>query len=136
LIQNVDKLVQTGSDLLGANQYSAPMKAIVALLLASIARPMFGSTETVLVPHIELGTREVAGGYWAVSDADRKDRLLRVQQPSLPPARDPEVAVREEYELAQGNAAALELFMARHADHPLASAARRELEGLRRQGLR
>lgn len=112
------------------------MKATIALLLASIAWPMFGSTESVLLPHNEPGIREVTGGYLTVSDPDRKERPLRIQQPSLPPARDPEVAVREEYELARGNPAALELFLARHADHPVASAARRELEGLRRKGLR
>jgi hypothetical protein len=113
------------------------MKAIVALWLASIALPLAGSNQTVLILYDESGPREVSEGYLTVSDADQKGRLLQpVQSNNLPPARDPEVAVREEYELARGSAEALTLFMARHADHPLAAAARRDLDELRRQGSR
>jgi hypothetical protein len=52
---------------------------------------------------------------------------------TMPPPRDPEKAVREEYQLAlaRGTAAALELFIARHADHPLAAEARRALERMK-----
>jgi hypothetical protein len=54
--------------------------------------------------------------------------------PSVPPARDPAVAVAEEYELARrkGTAEALELFIARHGDDPLAEKARAELRRLSR----
>jgi hypothetical protein len=50
---------------------------------------------------------------------------------TTPPARNPDAAVEEEYPLAlrQGTAAALELFIARHPDSPLAEKAR---AGLRR----
>lgn len=54
--------------------------------------------------------------------------------PSLPPPRDPAIAVAEEYELARrkGTAEALELFIARHGDDPLAEKARAELRRLSR----
>jgi hypothetical protein len=50
--------------------------------------------------------------------------------PNAAPARDGDVAIREEYEAARraGSAAAYDLFLARHPDHPLAEAARREKE--------
>ena len=53
---------------------------------------------------------------------------------SVPPARDPQLAVQEEYQLArqQGAARALELFIARHPDGPLAEQARADLAALRR----
>ena len=46
----------------------------------------------------------------------------------LPPPRDPDIAVREELDAARrsGTLAAYDLFLARHGDHPLAAAARRE----------
>jgi hypothetical protein len=48
---------------------------------------------------------------------------------SLPPPRDPEVAVREEYALAiaRGTDEALDFFIARHSEHRLAEQARRVL---------
>ena len=48
---------------------------------------------------------------------------------TTPGARDPAVAVEEEYQLARqrGTAEALELFIARHPDSPLAEKARAEL---------
>lgn len=53
---------------------------------------------------------------------------------TTPPARNPGVAVEEEYQLAlrQGTAAALELFIARHPDSPLAEKARADLRRLSR----
>jgi len=53
---------------------------------------------------------------------------------SMPPARDRSIAVEEEYQLArrQGTAQALELFIARHGDSPLAEKARAELRRLSR----
>jgi hypothetical protein len=49
-------------------------------------------------------------------------------------ARDPAVAVAEEYEAARrkGTREALELFIARHGDDPLAEQARAELKRLSR----
>ena len=51
-----------------------------------------------------------------------------------PPARDPEVAVGEEYLMAlqRGTAEAMELFIARHPDSPLAVKARDDLRRLPR----
>jgi hypothetical protein len=53
---------------------------------------------------------------------------------SVPLARDPAIAVAEEYELArqQGTVQALELFIARHGDDSLAVKARAELLRLSR----
>lgn len=46
----------------------------------------------------------------------------------LPRARDGNIAIREELEAARraGTLAAYDLFLARHGEHPLAAAARRE----------
>ncbi|MCP3367763.1 hypothetical protein [Bradyrhizobium cajani] len=54
--------------------------------------------------------------------------------PVMPPLRDPSIAVAEEYEAARakGTAEALELFIARHSDDPLAEKARAELKRLAR----
>ena len=53
---------------------------------------------------------------------------------TTPPARDPQLAVQEEYQLARqrGTAEALELFIARHPDSPLAEKARANLARLKR----
>lgn len=53
---------------------------------------------------------------------------------TMPPARNPEIAVAEEYEIARrrGTAEALELFIARHPDSPLAERARAELLKIKR----
>ncbi|MGR3375003.1 MAG: hypothetical protein ACU0D1_19565 [Pseudooceanicola nanhaiensis] len=49
--------------------------------------------------------------------------------PIYPPARDGDIAVREEFATARsaGTAEALRLFIARHGDHPLAAEARDRL---------
>ncbi|WP_347336547.1 MULTISPECIES: hypothetical protein [Bradyrhizobium] len=59
--------------------------------------------------------------------ADDSSKALRA--PTVPPARAPSSAVAEEYELARrkGTPEALELFIARHGDDPLADRARAEL---------
>lgn len=51
-----------------------------------------------------------------------------------PAARDPKLAVEEEYQLAlqRGTVQALELFIARHPDEPLAEKARNDLQRLLR----
>ncbi len=66
------------------------------------------------------------------ANADDSSKALRA--PSVPPARDPSAAVAEEYELARrtGTAAALELFITRHSDDPLAERARADLRRLPR----
>jgi hypothetical protein len=56
----------------------------------------------------------------------------------LQPPRDPEAAIREEYELAkaQRTTGALELFIKRHPGHPLATEASKTLRDLRRSHAR
>lgn len=53
---------------------------------------------------------------------------------TMPPARNPEIAVEEEYNIARGRgtAEALELFIARHPESALAERARAELLKLKR----
>jgi hypothetical protein len=64
--------------------------------------------------------------------ADETRNTLRDR--TTPPARDPKAAVEEEYRLArqQGTAQALQLFIARHPDDPLAEKARADLRRLPR----
>ena len=53
---------------------------------------------------------------------------------TMPPSRNPDIAVAEEYEIARrrGTAEALELFIARHPESSLAKRARAELEQMKR----
>jgi len=62
------------------------------------------------------------------------DANKAVRSPPAQSARDPAIAVAEEYELARqkGTAEAFELFIARHPDDPLAEKARAELQRLSR----
>ncbi|WLA68018.1 hypothetical protein [Bradyrhizobium diazoefficiens] len=62
------------------------------------------------------------------------DNGKAIRAPSVPPARDPSVAVAEEYEAARrtGTREAFELFIARHGDDPLVAQARAELKRLPR----
>jgi len=60
--------------------------------------------------------------------ADASEARPMNPQRTTPPARDPEIAVEEEYQIArQRTAQALELFIARHPDSPLAERARADL---------
>jgi hypothetical protein len=67
-----------------------------------------------------------------IAAADETQNNIRDR--TTPPARDPKIAVEEEYQMArrQGTAQALELFIARHADDPLAEKARADLRRLSR----
>jgi hypothetical protein len=57
--------------------------------------------------------------------------------PKVPPARDGNIAIQQEFDQARkaDRVEAFELFLARHPDHPLAAAARREIDRLRRKRL-
>jgi hypothetical protein len=57
-----------------------------------------------------------------------------VPQDTTPPARDPNIAVEEEYQIARqrGTVPALELFIERHPDDPLAEKARANLRRMTR----
>ncbi|QDF39314.1 hypothetical protein FJN17_18060 [Bradyrhizobium symbiodeficiens] len=69
-----------------------------------------------------------------VEKAKADDSGKAARAPTMPMARDPAVAVAEEYEAARrkGTREALELFIARHGDAPLAEQARAELKRLSR----
>jgi len=57
-----------------------------------------------------------------------------VPQATTPPARDPKLAVEEEYQIARqrGTVQALELFIARHPDDPLAQKALADIRRISR----
>jgi hypothetical protein len=57
-----------------------------------------------------------------------------VPQATTPPARDPKIAVEEEYQVARqrGTVQALELFIARHPDDPLAQKALADIRRISR----
>lgn len=66
--------------------------------------------------------------------ANAGDKPPASPEPTMPPARNGEIAVREEYDIARrrGTAEALELFIARHPDSALAERARVELRQMKR----
>jgi hypothetical protein len=66
--------------------------------------------------------------------ANANENLSMTPQPTTPPARDPEIAVEEEYQIARrhGTAEALNLFIARHPDGRFADKARAELRRIKR----
>ncbi|MET4277720.1 MULTISPECIES: hypothetical protein [unclassified Bradyrhizobium] len=64
----------------------------------------------------------------------KADEIGKTAPARSAPARNPSIAVAEEYELARrkGTAEAFEPFIARHGDDPLAERARAELKRLAR----
>jgi len=75
-----------------------------------------------------------AGPFLLSTMANASENLSMTPQPTTPPARDPEIAVKEEYQIARrlGTAEALELFIARHPEGPFADQARADLRRIRR----
>ena len=74
-----------------------------------------------------------------MANTDDTPRLAKDRRSdTLPLPRDPEIAVREEYDLAKGrgSAEAFELFIARHPNHALAAEARRELDRVKGKSAR
>jgi hypothetical protein len=91
------------------------------LILAMTA--ISGTRDAVaVVDRPNVFTRNMMNG-----DDERRVAQAARSKP-LPLPRDPEIAVREEFELAraQGTTAAYDLFIRRHGNHPLAAQARRE----------
>lgn len=74
------------------------------------------------------------GSFFMAKIASADEAAKATRDRTTPPARDPAVAVAEEYQAARqrGTAQALELFVARHPDSPFAEKARAELRRLRR----
>ena len=103
-----------------------PAAAMLAISVAygspSTGRPISDAADSVplkrIVSMAKPGSRDLA-------QADRST--------PLPLPRDPNVAVREEFELARarGTAEAWQLFISRHGDHQLAAEARKQLEQLK-----
>jgi hypothetical protein len=73
-------------------------------------------------------------GQISMAKSATADEAKAVRERTTPPARDPKIAVQEEYETARqrGTVEALELFIARHPDDPLAGKARADLRLLSR----
>ncbi|WP_249134504.1 hypothetical protein [Bradyrhizobium japonicum] len=69
-----------------------------------------------------------------MNKANAEDSFKAERGPAIPLARDPEIAVAEEYEAARrkGTREALELFIARHGDNSSAQHARVQLKRLSR----
>ena len=90
---------------------------LVALSLSPDARQMLGKK-----------------GVFMTRTADAAEAQNAVRDNTTPPARDPQIAVEEEYRLAvqRGTTQAFELFIARHPDDPLAEKARADLRRLPR----
>jgi hypothetical protein len=76
---------------------------------------------------------KASGKTLAMRKPNVSDAISAGPAKTTPPARDPKIAVEEEFELARkrGTAEALELFILRHPDDPLAEQARRLIEQVR-----
>jgi hypothetical protein len=86
----------------------------------------------MLLPSLDDLLRERHFFMSKIAAAEEKRKPVR--ESTTPPARSPEAAVQEEYQIAlrQDTTQALELFIARHPDHPLAEKARADLKRLAR----
>jgi hypothetical protein len=91
---------------------------------------------TALAATVALSPDPVGrAGHFALSTmANANENLSMTPQQTTPPARDPEIAVEEEYQIARrrGTSEALRLFIARHPDGPFADQARADLRRLKR----
>jgi hypothetical protein len=109
----------------------------------TIAYPEPDRANTV-TPVILALLAELCPQYWpaqcgipetvAVMSKSVTDQIAQADKsPKLPLHRDSEIAVREEFELARskGTIEAMETFVARHSDHPLAAEAKRTIRRLR-----
>lgn len=78
--------------------------------------------------------RPSPGGIFLMSKpANAGEKPSASPERTMPPARNPEVAVEEEYNIARsrGTAEALELFIARHPESALAEHARAQLKRMK-----
>ena len=97
-------------------------------------RPLSAGLVGALIGFAGLAQQLLGGLPVMIGKATADDSAKAGRAPSMPMARDPAAAVAEEYEAArrQGTRQALELFIARHGDDPLAEQARAELKRLSR----
>ncbi len=99
-----------------------------AVLLVSL------TAAVLFVGGLTIDRNPLAERSYPMAKTDDTTRLAQDRRSEpLPRPRDPEIAVREEYDLAKGRgtAEAFELFIARHPNHALVVEARRELERLK-----
>jgi hypothetical protein len=96
--------------------FAAALPAVIMMLLPD-------PDQMVRTTHLAISTT-----------AEASENRPMVPQKTTPPARDPEIAVAEEYQIAKqrGTREALELFIARHPDSPLAEKARADLPRISR----
>lgn len=97
----------------------------------------FGTTlVAVLAATVTLSSDPAvrAGRLALFATANASENLSVTPQQTTPPARDPEIAVEEEYQIARrrGTSEALRLFIARHPDGPFADKARADLRRIKR----
>ena len=106
----------------GARKVEDRSRALVTSLLAAIV--------LLIDPGDLLCERRISMAKVAAAGETPKP----VPQATTPPARDPKIAVEEEYQIARqrGTVQALELFIARHPDDPLAEKARADLQQMTR----
>jgi hypothetical protein len=106
----------------GARKAEDRSPALVTSLLAALMLPI-GPDDLLRERRISMAKAVTAG-----------ETLKPVPQETTPPARDPKIAVEEEYQIARqrGTAQALELFIERHPDDPLAEKARADLRRMTR----
>lgn len=104
-----------------------PISAGLIAVLAGVAGP-----DRLPIGEQAAMVRKASADDSGKESGKQDDRTGRA--PSMPMARDPSVAVAEEYEAARrsGTLEAYELFIARHGDDPLAEQARAELKRLSR----
>jgi hypothetical protein len=103
------------------------VQALSRVLL--VAMPLCVALISLLGPDHLLSERHIS-----MSKSASAEEAKSVRGSVTPPARDPKIAVEEEYQLARqrGTAQALELFISRHPDDPLADKARADLKSLSR----
>ena len=113
----MDRLMSATSQVFGAGRIAVSMAALVAIMLLSDADHLLRKRHFFMS---KIAAAAEAGKTGPAS--------------TTPLARDPKIAVEEEYRIAlqHGTAAALELFIARHPGDALAEKARAELRRLSR----
>jgi hypothetical protein len=96
----------------------------------ALARSLLAAIVLLIVPDDLLGEGRISMAKTATAAETQKP----VPQTTTPPARDPGIAVAEEYQIArqQGTVQALELFIQRHPDDPLAEKAQADLRRMSR----